>query len=643
MKIKSITGNLDKHIDSNQLPPLIFVWITIIIAALTLVGWLSGIRYLSGQWGSYIPMAPITAVAFLFQGLTLFFRARLPGQPFSRNFALSAVSITSIFCLIVLIESIVGIKIGLEHLLSDSIIMLNQTPVGRTSPLTAGSFLLINIAILNQIVVQQSNKSTTSIAMFAISAAAINIVIIVGYAFGTPLLYGGRTVPTSLPTAIAFVSEGIGLFLMSAPHSVILQSWDMRTFKGRLLRAFMFPVVGIVFLETWFETRIEMHQPGNLLFFHAIMALVFMAVIVIVVAFIARRMGDSIEQSRLQIVSLARIIEENPDPVLRFKRDGSLSYANSVSSILLKFWNCEKPGDFLPDTECRLVSEALKLGANKKIEVMCGDLVYSLLIVPVAELDYVNIYAEDITERKQAELIIQQQNNQLHELNTSKDKFFSIIAHDLRAPFLGFLGLTQNFANNAAKISVQQLARFGSSMHQAANNLFNLLHNLLEWSQMQNGSISLLQKNISLSELINKNIEFIKAASEQKGISIINMVTEPLQVYADEKMLDSVLLNLLSNAVKFSYRNGTVAIGTKKKGDHMIEMYVRDKGVGIPKSDLDNLFKIDENVGRKGTEGELSTGLGLMLCKEFIEKNGGNIRVESEEGKGSTFSFTLHE
>jgi signal transduction histidine kinase len=640
MKEKIQFENGEFIVEPNRLRPQTFVWITTGISILTLTGWITNVRFLSGQWGSYIPMASITAIVCLLQGFTLLLCIKLPGKRISRDIALAAVSIISILSLLVLIEFIAGIKLSVEELLSTSTNSLNQVPVGRMSPLTAVSLLLLNVSILILIIVQQRNRTTTSAAMFALGAAAINFVVIAGYIFGTPLLYGGKNVPTSMFTAVALLAEGTGLFLMAVPHSLVLRSWSSNSFKGRLLRAFLFPIVGIVLVETWVETRIELHNPGNLLLFHALLALVFVAVTVIIIGLTSRRMGKSIEESRMQILKLARFIEESPGPVLRFMRDGRLSYANSVSKQLLEYLHCKNPGDFLPEAERRLINEDLEKAVNKRIEVKCGELIYSLLIVPVPELEYVNIYAEDITERKRAEIIIQQQNIQLKELNANKDKFFSIIAHDLKSPFLGFLGLTQEIAQNADKYSVQWLTRIGSSLNKSADNLFKLLHNLLEWSQMQNGSIRLERKKIDLSELIAKNLEVVKSASEHKSI-FINNLSKKYFVFADETMVDSVLLNLISNAVKFTSQSGTITIGTNIKEDRMIEIYIRDTGVGMPNDLIEKLFKIGEKTGRKGTDGELSTGLGLLLCKEFIEKNGGNIRVESKEGNGSTFYFTL--
>jgi PAS domain S-box-containing protein len=247
----------------------------------------------------------------------------------------------------------------------------------------------------------------------------------------------------------------------------------------------------------------------------------------------------------------------------------------------------------------------------------------------------------DITAQKLAQEALAQSEIKLRELNAIKDKFFSIIAHDLKSPFLGFLGLTQDITQNAGSISPQELAQLGGTMYQAADNLFKFLQNLLEWAQMQSGSISLIQKDISLSELIAKNVEVIKDRSKQKGISINNMVTDNIHAYADEKMTNSVLMNMISNAVKFTHRNGVVTVSAKKTGDQMIEISVRDTGIGMSKSMVEKLFELGEKTGRQGTDGELSTGLGLILCKEFIDKNGGKIWVESQENMGSTFYFTL--
>jgi signal transduction histidine kinase len=248
---------------------------------------------------------------------------------------------------------------------------------------------------------------------------------------------------------------------------------------------------------------------------------------------------------------------------------------------------------------------------------------------------------EDITDRKHAEDVINLMNDQLVVLNSEKNKFFSIIAHDLKGPFQGFLGLTETLAEDASNYSIKELSDLGREMNKTANKLFNLLKNLLEWAQMQKGSMSFEPKEILLNELIANNIDAIKWRCEQKAITINNKVTGILNVFADQNMINSVLMNLISNALKFTPRNGTITINANKTSEQMIEISVSDNGVGIEDSIIEKLFRLGEKTRTEGTEGEQSTGLGLLLCKEFVEKNGGKIRVISKEGQGSTFYFTL--
>ncbi len=247
----------------------------------------------------------------------------------------------------------------------------------------------------------------------------------------------------------------------------------------------------------------------------------------------------------------------------------------------------------------------------------------------------------DITESKKAAEEIKLKNEQLVKLISEKDKFFSIIAHDLKSPFNGFLGLSDLLARNAVNLPPEDLTLLGKQMHASAENLFELLKNLLEWSQMQRGLILFAPSSVSLSNIISNNFAASSVRSSQKGISMISKVGEQVKVSADINMINSILLNLISNAVKFTGKDGTITCGAKLLKNHMVEISIKDTGVGIAKDKIEKLFSIGEKIGTRGTEGELSTGLGLLLCKEFVEKHGGKIWVESEEGKGSTFYFTL--
>ncbi|MFH0736338.1 MAG: tetratricopeptide repeat-containing sensor histidine kinase [bacterium] len=238
---------------------------------------------------------------------------------------------------------------------------------------------------------------------------------------------------------------------------------------------------------------------------------------------------------------------------------------------------------------------------------------------------------------------LQYLNDQLKELIATKDKFFSIIAHDLKSLFLGFLGMTEMMANETSSFTHQELSATSKEMHKSANNLYKLLENLLAWAQIQKGTISFIPKEFDLLNLVKHNIEMINQRAAQKGINLVSKISDIQLVYADVKMIDTVLRNLLSNAVKFTNQGGKIVITSKEINNQFIEISIADSGIGISEELCSKLFKIEEKVGREGTDGETSTGLGLLLCKEFVEKNGGKIWVKSDENVGSTFYFTIPE
>ncbi|MBI5726987.1 MAG: HAMP domain-containing histidine kinase [Ignavibacteriales bacterium] len=254
----------------------------------------------------------------------------------------------------------------------------------------------------------------------------------------------------------------------------------------------------------------------------------------------------------------------------------------------------------------------------------------------------------DISERKRAEEEITIANQKLEKLISEKDKLFSIIAHDLRSPFHGLIGLTEILSTEHNLLSSVELEKYSKAVHTSVLNLYRLLENLLEWSQLQKGSIGYTPAAINLAGIFTQSVDAVKQSALQKAIVIKNEIPKYIMVYADEKMINSVLRNLLSNAVKFTERHGTVIANAEMAATGMIQINITDNGIGIPKNSIGKLFQLGERVSTRGTENEPSTGLGLILCKEFIEKHGGRIWAESTEktvdephSGGSTFCFTL--
>jgi PAS domain S-box-containing protein len=248
---------------------------------------------------------------------------------------------------------------------------------------------------------------------------------------------------------------------------------------------------------------------------------------------------------------------------------------------------------------------------------------------------------DDITERIEAQEKIKAKNVELERLNVEKDRFFSIIAHDLRSPFNAFLGFTELMTDENFELSIEEMKSYAHDIRKSALLLFDLLENLLEWSRMQRLVTADEKFNYPLIRIVIQSVESLQENADKKEISIHIEFDENLTVNVAEKMIQSVFRNLISNAIKFTYRGGKVTIKAKETDDDMVEVTVTDTGVGINPKDVQKLFRIDQTHSTAGTEGEPSTGLGLILCREFIEKHGGKIWVESQVGMGSTFSFTL--
>ncbi len=247
----------------------------------------------------------------------------------------------------------------------------------------------------------------------------------------------------------------------------------------------------------------------------------------------------------------------------------------------------------------------------------------------------------DITEHKKAEEEIRLKNEELVKSNAEKDRFFSIIAHDLRSPFNGFLGLTQILAEDLSNLTMDEIHRFATDLSKSAANLFRLLNNLLDWSQIQKGLIPFVPKVTGLRFLVDESLSMLLESAKSKKIEIVLDIREDMEVYVDINMMQTIFRNLISNAIKFTPKGGKIVLAAKTIPDGSVEISFSDTGIGLCQNMIDHLFRLDGRTNRRGTEGEPSTGLGLILCKEFIEKHKGQIRVESSLGIGSTFYCTL--
>ena len=309
----------------------------------------------------------------------------------------------------------------------------------------------------------------------------------------------------------------------------------------------------------------------------------------------------------------------------------------------------KKNRDIMPPEFCDLIDKkiasTLQTGQMQVFEYELtmpteGIREFEARMVPSGS-DEVIALVRDITDRNKTVAELKLRNKQLIESNIEKDKFFSIISHDLRSPFNAFLGFTRIMVEELNSMTLEEIKKIVLSMRKSATNLYSLLENLLEWSMMQRGMIPFKPVFIPLALKITECMELIIGSAQKKEIGISYNIPDDLLVFADVQMVETLIRNLISNAVKFTSRGGKIFVSAKTSDGGTIEISVQDSGIGMSRAMVDNLFRLDGHTNRKGTEGEPSTGLGLIICKDLIEKNNGKIWVESEEAKGSTFRFTL--
>ncbi|MEI7811810.1 MAG: ATP-binding protein [Ignavibacteria bacterium] len=282
-----------------------------------------------------------------------------------------------------------------------------------------------------------------------------------------------------------------------------------------------------------------------------------------------------------------------------------------------------------------------------EFQYLCKDGSYKWIEITVANLlhdpdihGYLGNY-HDISTRKTAEKEIKLKNEQLITLNAEKDRLFSIIAHDLRGPFQGILGFSDTLTWESESLSKEDVCEYNKELNNALKKQYELLDDLLNWSRIQLKSFKLKLEDFVLATKVEMVIERLNINASQKQISIINNIAWHLIISGDSKLMDSVFRNLIANAIKFANPKGRIEISAVRKDEFFIEISVADNGIGISEEVLAKLFRIDVIYSTPGTDNEAGTGLGLILCDEIIKSHNGKIRVESQVGIGSTFSFTF--
>jgi signal transduction histidine kinase len=272
-------------------------------------------------------------------------------------------------------------------------------------------------------------------------------------------------------------------------------------------------------------------------------------------------------------------------------------------------------------------------------DVILLAIVYTVCFLVLIWMTARSVNKIDI-QRQASEEALRERESQLTDLNATKDKFFNIVAHDLKNPFTSLLGSSELLYENIDNLGTENIKELALILNDSAKSGYAILQNLLDWSRSQTGLLKINPESVNLKDLIKENISAQQLAATNKEIKMYYKSEEDVFVYSDKNMINTILRNLLSNAVKFTYKSGKVAISTTMANDEVI-VSVKDSGIGIPMEKIEQLFKIDARNSNPGTDNEQGTGLGLKLSKEFVEKLGGRIWVECIETTGSEFRFSI--
>lgn len=352
------------------------------------------------------------------------------------------------------------------------------------------------------------------------------------------------------------------------------------------------------------------------------------------------------------------IFESSPDAIMIVDPQGQMVNCNTVTLELLGVPEREKiiGKNFLElvswkdrERAAENLKYTIEHGVTKDIEYTIVNSKGHRISVEVSagvvsgesgRLQNIVLVGKDITRRKLEQEQLKKYSEELRETNATKDKFFSIISHDLRSPFQGLLGISDLLVSDNDNLTREEISILCKQINKSLKNQFKLLENLLQWSRIQTGRMKYTPVQVDLKMLVNDIIYLLSGNSMSKSIAVKNEIPQNCIVLADTSMLSSIIQNLITNAIKFTKKYGEIKISAEKKGK-FIEVQVADNGVGMKQEDAKRLFRIDQHHSSPGTENESGTGLGLILCREMIERNGGKIWVETEAGRGTTFFFTI--
>ncbi|MDD5474542.1 MAG: ATP-binding protein [Candidatus Methanoperedens sp.] len=639
--------------------------IIISISGLALAGWLLNWLIITRISPDYIPMAPSTATFFFISGAALLLYSYQPANITARKFARAGAAFILVICFIILVDYLAGSGFDIERILLPAPGKFDQVPVGRISPITATSFVLSGSALLLLLFSPEGKQRTKSIAAYlATSVLSVGLVILIGYLYGTPLLYGGTVIPVALTTAVAFVSLGVGILAAAGQHYWPVSAFTGSSVRARLMRMFLPVTIALILISGWLDIVIY-PLTNNHILASSLVAILSVSIISIVISKIAQIIGGDLDRADTErklaedkLSFLASIVESSTDAIFGTTLDGTVLSWNRGAEKMYGYSSDEMKGSSIEilvphdrRNEISQINEKKRRGElieryetvrlrkdGKRIDV---SLTISTIKDDSGRIIGYSTIARDITERKRAEQI-RLDNERLAAADKAKSEFLANMSHELRTPLNASIGFSELLNEGMAGELSEKQKHFVKNILTSNQFLLTLINDILDLSKIEAGKMELSPKKMSVPETIAETLSLIKEKAMKHNV-LLKMEFDPELVFieADKQRFKQILFNLLSNAVKFSKEEGgTLTITAKKEGD-IAKISVSDTGIGIKEENIRKLFHKFEQIELGISQKYGGTGLGLAITKQLVELHGGKIQAESKYGEGSTFTFTL--
>jgi signal transduction histidine kinase len=640
------------------------IFLVLFLSGLSLFGWFSGNFGLASFSLNYKPISPIVAISFIVVSILVIISISPKKSRFSTSIIKVAIIILVIYFSAVFLDFIFNFEWDAESIFIKNLEKFGIASTGHMSPIASLLFISICISILSisqnmSIPIKYIGGSLTLLVFLT------SFVLFVGYLYNAPILYGGKIIPVALPATICFILFSIVLLRLYELKFWTFNLIDDNRIIRLLLNSFLPIVILIVILEGFINNVLTVNN-SNPSLISALILFIVVSFTIFIVSRISVIVGAQILKSEQELQQSENNLKGRNKELSGIYSLGLLAekfteqediYNEFVNTIVPNSMQFPKKVYVSLEIKCKRYSniENFKLLKEQKHLfapiIVLGEKTGELIVAYIENMPFIDFFEQQlidnyaerlskITERLETKQALEESERLLFQLNADKDRFISILGHDLKNPFNNILGFSEILTNEIESLNKEEIKDIAKNINKSAQITNNLLEEILVWARTQQGKIPFKPQILSFRDICKIVLEILKPNADAKNISFNCSSEDHINVFADIDMLKTVLRNLVSNAIKFTNNGGAIKISAKQTHSE-ITISVSDNGIGITPDNLTKLFNISEVITTKGTAKETGTGLGLLLCKEFVEKHGGRIWVKSTVDKGSTFYFTV--